>query len=423
MAPPRLRWILVTAALCMVACLAAATPANAGTRSVKAAALKHGKIVFKVRGVRASKIGAARLRVGRSQRRLAVRRVRRGTLRGIVKVQAPRSLRRRLSRVRSPRRRAQVLRKQTKLVLTTVHPTRKSNPPSNIAADVGNCALAQNAVYVSPTGSDANPGTAAQPWQTLEKAESNAAPGTNVVLRGGTYSALGKVTYLNRSGTSSAPISVSSYPGESPVIRGHVIVEGNYRNLCGLRLNGPTGQVWSRTADRPDGEEVKLYIGGDHVRLTNSEISGAAWHAGVYLRDANDASLVGNYVHDNGRFGDPSHANLDQGIYWDSGSRGLIEGNRIEHNVAYGIQLYPEVNGVTVRGNTMTRHGRAAVIIAENASNNVVTGNSISGNRKGVQTWELRGRGNVVSKNRLWDNPEGNLGDVEGLELMANQLN
>jgi len=414
--PLRIRWILLTAALSLVACLAFTGPASARTQAVKASGLKDGQLVFKVHGVRAKNIGSARLRVGRSRQKLGLRRVRRATKRGVVKVRVPRSLRRDLNRIATPRQRAQLVQTQTKLVLTTVAQTTTA---PKTATTVGDCTLPQDAVFVSPTGSDANPGTVAQPWRTLGKAEANANPGTNIVLRGGSYSALGEVTYLNRDGSASGPISVSAYPGEAPVIRGHVIVEGDYRSLCGLRLNGPTGPVWDRTADRPEGEDVKIYIGGDHVRLINSEVSGSAWHAGIYLRGAQDARLLGNYVHDNGRFDDPTHANLDHGIYWDSGS-GLIEGNRIEHNVAHAVQLYPTANGVTVRGNTMTGQGRAAVMIAEDAANNVVTQNSISGNRRGVETWHLRGRGNVVSHNRIWSNADGNFGDADGLTLTAN---
>jgi nitrous oxidase accessory protein NosD len=42
-------------------------------------------------------------------------------------------------------------------------------------------------LYVSTGGDDANPGTEAQPWRTIQKAMSSATPGTTVNIRGGTY--------------------------------------------------------------------------------------------------------------------------------------------------------------------------------------------------------------------------------------------
>jgi parallel beta-helix repeat protein len=128
---------------------------------------------------------------------------------------------------------------------------------------------------------------------------------------------------------------------------------------------------------------------------------------------------VDNYIHDNGRFDDASHANLDHGIYIGEGS-GVIEGNRIEHNYAYGVQLYPKAHDVTVRNNVITRHGRAGVIIAEDAANNQVVDNTVNGNRRGIQAWSLRGKGNVVRSNKLWDNHEGNLLDLDGVSVSGN---
>lgn len=41
--------------------------------------------------------------------------------------------------------------------------------------------------YVATTGNDANPGTLAQPWRTIQKAMSSATAGSTVNIRGGTY--------------------------------------------------------------------------------------------------------------------------------------------------------------------------------------------------------------------------------------------
>ena len=71
--------------------------------------------------------------------------------------------------------------------------------------------------YVSTTGNDANPGTLAKPFRTIAKASNIMKPGNTCILRGGTYrETLVPVT----SGKPYAPITYTSYPGETAVING-----------------------------------------------------------------------------------------------------------------------------------------------------------------------------------------------------------
>jgi hypothetical protein len=287
-------------------------------------------------------------------------------------------------------------------------PAESTVRPSDSSWTAGACSVPPAARYVAPFGLDSNPGTEGQPWRTLAHAESEARPGDTVVIRSGTYGARGTVTALDRDGTAAAPISFVAQPGEpAPTILGQLRVEGDHRRLCGLLFQGPTGPVANGTASSEGGEDVQVWIMGDGVELARSEVRGNRWHAGVYLYEAKHARVVGNYVHDNGQFGNPAMANLDHGIYFESGS-GLVADNLIEHNVAHGVQLYPEPANVTVRNNTITGHGRAAIIFGEQASANDIVGNVITGNHEGVRAWELTGAGNVVRDNRLWGNPNGN---------------
>lgn len=296
-----------------------------------------------------------------------------------------------------------------------------SDQPLGGDADAaGECAVPGDARFVSPSGSDSNPGTVDRPWRTIDRAEDAAVPGMTVALRGGSYSAWGEITYLEADGSSGAPISIVAYPGETPSIAGHVAVYGDHRRLCGLALEGATGPVARPSSGNPEREQGKVIISGDGFELVNSEVSGSRWHAGLYLSGAEGARIVGNYIHDNGRFDDPSHANLDHGLYWASGS-GLIEGNRFEDNYAHAVQLYPDADNVTVRRNTMTGHGRSAVMVAKQVADSVIEDNEIFGNRKGIQAWSLSGEGNVARDNRLWDNRDGDLVGA-GISAVRNQL-
>jgi MYXO-CTERM domain-containing protein len=78
--------------------------------------------------------------------------------------------------------------------------------------------------YVSPTGSDSNPGTLASPFGTVQKGANTAAAGDTVWLRGGTYTITtpetsGSGIVFSKSGTSDTNrIKYWAYPGEVPKI-------------------------------------------------------------------------------------------------------------------------------------------------------------------------------------------------------------
>jgi len=77
--------------------------------------------------------------------------------------------------------------------------------------------------YVSPTGSDSNPGTQASPFATLQKGADTAAAGDTVWIRGGTYKittpkSSGAGIELSKSGTSDTNrIKYWAYAGETPL--------------------------------------------------------------------------------------------------------------------------------------------------------------------------------------------------------------
>jgi hypothetical protein len=84
--------------------------------------------------------------------------------------------------------------------------------------------------YVSPSGSDAGPGTIGAPWRTIGKAATTLAPGDTVLIRAGTYNEQVRVAV---SGTTGAEVTFAAYPGESPVLDGTGIA-GSSVDLAGL---------------------------------------------------------------------------------------------------------------------------------------------------------------------------------------------
>jgi hypothetical protein len=71
---------------------------------------------------------------------------------------------------------------------------------------------------VAPNGDDANPGTLARPWRTIQKAANVAPPGSTVAIRGGTYR---ERVVVRVSGAPHAPITFKPYNNE------HVLVDGS----------------------------------------------------------------------------------------------------------------------------------------------------------------------------------------------------
>jgi Right handed beta helix region/Protein of unknown function (DUF1565) len=276
--------------------------------------------------------------------------------------------------------------------------------------------------HLAPRGRDSNPGTAARPWRTIGRAARTARPGDTLVLHPGVYGRRGTTTRLTRSGSPSAPITFRAGRGERrPKIVGHVRVDGDHVQLRQLIFEGPTGEVNERSSDNPLGQEVQLAIYGDGVLVADSIVRDNLYHAGIYLSSAHDARLLRNYIHDNGNFGRPEEANLDQGIYFGSGS-GLIANNVIVRNLAHGVQIYPRATDVLVTQNTIVGNGRAGVLVGEDAANTLIVNNVVASNGDvGIRSYGLEGTDNVVRRNVVFGNANGNLGDnAEGLSLRGN---
>jgi parallel beta-helix repeat protein len=275
------------------------------------------------------------------------------------------------------------------------------------------------------------PGTActkvAAPGINLRAFTDTLLPGDVACLRAGTYGARGTENFITVNGTASAPITLKGYPGEAmPTILGYFPIGGQYLVITGLLFDGPTGQI----PGIPDPETAQISIYSSNVEINHCEIRNSRGHAGIYLQDAFNTRLIGNYIHDNGNFSDPSTANLDHGIYFGSGS-GLIANNLIEHNYAFGIHLYPSASNVIVQQNTIVRNGRSGIIIADEPgdpgnmppTNNLIVNNIVAYNaQNSIISYALPcGGNNVVRKNLIWGNGNGNLGnDANCLTLVNN---
>jgi hypothetical protein len=180
--------------------------------------------------------------------------------------------------------------------------------------------------YVATTGNDANPGSQAAPWRTLQKAGDVAGAGDDVVVLPGTYVGF----RARRSGTAQAPVRFLAQPG--------VVV-----NAPGA-ANSNGDDIWVRNVD--------------HVVLDGFECT-AAPRAGIAVQGEPDGNATGVTVrrchcHHNSRWGiftgfardlllednETSYSAIEHGIYVsNSGDRPIVRRNHAHHNNASGIQL------------------------------------------------------------------------------------
>ncbi|WP_414664194.1 right-handed parallel beta-helix repeat-containing protein [Horticoccus sp. 23ND18S-11] len=106
--------------------------------------------------------------------------------------------------------------------------------------------------YVHPDGHDAHPGTLAQPFASVTRAQEAAGPGDTVWLRGGSYVFSGTTieigVLLTKSGAEGKRINYWAYPNETPVFDFHQLatpvrirgfsVKASWLHLRGLEVRG-----------------------------------------------------------------------------------------------------------------------------------------------------------------------------------------
>jgi hypothetical protein len=85
------------------------------------------------------------------------------------------------------------------------------------ATGLGGAAGPMTEYWVGPTGSNANPGTQAAPFQTIVYAHALARPGVTIWILPGTYQFLQPIA-LSTNGTAANPVNLFAAPGARPVL-------------------------------------------------------------------------------------------------------------------------------------------------------------------------------------------------------------
>jgi parallel beta-helix repeat protein len=206
--------------------------------------------------------------------------------------------------------------------------------------------------HVASTGNDGNPGSAAQPWATLQHAADSIAAGDTVYVHAGTYAG----GHFTTDGTPSARILLAAWPGEMPVVDTDnpetpdgINLEGaSYMTVRGFTVTGVTRagiravlcqdvEILDNVLDQ-NGRWGVLTGFCDDLLIEGNQASRSAIEHGIYVSNSGDRPVIrGNLVWGNSDNG--IHMNGDASIQdpsYPGVSDGIISGALVEQNILHG---------------------------------------------------------------------------------------
>lgn len=161
-----------------------------------------------------------------------------------------------------------------------------------LTAFSGSNALAAT-YYVSPSGSDSNPGTQSSPWRTIQKAASTLTAGDTAIVMDGTYEE-NSITFANSGTSDSQRITIkaqnsrrailsslstgSCSPGIS-ISKSYITIEGLRLSVsprassCGVYSSANVGiRAWEQNLPNINGPQSTGYV-GVHIRDVQVDMS------------------------------------------------------------------------------------------------------------------------------------------------------
>ncbi len=224
--------------------------------------------------------------------------------------------------------------------------------------------------FVAPTvvASDSNPGSVSAPLATLQAACKVAQPGDTIYLSSGTYT-LTNGQWVMCSGTSTAPITISSAPGSLatidatniPIGTDGIWITGSYVNVVRVDVKNSPGAgiaIAGGSYDSITGCHVYNSfksgikatagtLGGvDHITISNNTVYnnslensptgvvGAAWDPAIHLVGATNTTISSNYV----------YANFGEGITSTRSDSCLVTKNQIWDSFSVNLYLNNTTN-------------------------------------------------------------------------------
>jgi hypothetical protein len=282
-------------------------------------------------------------------------------------------------------------------------------------------------LYVSSTGSDANRGTAQEPFRTIPRAAHAATPGTTVHVASGVYDGGFKTV---ASGSATAAIQYLSdekwgaklVPADGSAAEVAWDNRGDYVTIEGFEVDGTTTR-----SDTP--WRIGIYAAGSHDIVAHNHVLNigrglpCTSHGGSGIGTDHyyygvDNNVIGNVVHHIG----PAGCRFYHGIY--ISTSGNVVNNLVYDIAAGGIHLWHDANHVNVVNNTVARNTVGILVGGgdqyhskepndyTNVVNNIVVRNRMAG----IEEHGNTGMHNIYLSNLVWENGRHNYRLQNGLK-------
>jgi hypothetical protein len=260
--------------------------------------------------------------------------------------------------------------------------------------------------YVAPSGSDANPCTAAAPCYTMARVSQLMSPGDNAHFASGNYTWSYSGNKVTKSGTAAAPISYISDTKWGAKVYGSgcdpIWNSGDYVQIINFDVTGNCS----------DG----IGVNGNYNKVIGNrvhDLPGTGGYAAI-LADCCSYNLVGiqiiGNVVDNIAMGTGS--NLIHGIYA-AGPSSVIMNNIVTRASAACITHYHGSTRSTVSNNIVANCKYGIQIAADGAITSddytTVDNNIVVNNDRGIYEYPTAGPHNVYNNNIVYNNSTANL--------------
>src|SRR5664279_5693445 len=240
------------------------------------------------------------------------------------------------------------------------------------------------------TCSDNGSGTVTAPFCTITKGVSKLTPGSTLYVGNGAYGESIKPTV---SGTSSAGLLITAWPGRSPVI-GAGVADG-------------------------------VYVSGrSYITISDLTFTGTTGD-GIYVSNSDHITIAGNTVTFAGQ---PAQSQTAHGISLRASTASLVTGNTSDHNSDHGILLTSGTTSSTVSYNETSWNAngwqRNANGIDVISAGNTIIGNIAHDNEDSGLQFYPGGDNNLATLNVLYNNGDHGIDDfsVTGGRLIGNTV-
>jgi len=209
---------------------------------------------------------------------------------------------------------------------------------ANSSADNPRSTAGKNTYFVSPEGSESNPGTKDQPFERIETATDAVDPGDTVFLRGGNYDLDQTVELRNVSGTTDNRITIAGYPSERPVLRFDGPEPQSLDPRPGIKMDNVDYVTIENMAIRDSPRRGLLAVESTNNEFRNLVVMNNN-HAGIGLHRRSSNNLVRNVVSSNNYDRETNGKNAD-GIQCSYSTNNRIVGCELFNNSDDGLDLW-----------------------------------------------------------------------------------